>query len=72
MLRNFIIEISKFKKKKEKRSVNQIAFVAEFVACMSCCSSGVTETLGGPRNLIRWDPYVGTSVCRDLLLVGGP
>ena len=24
-------------------------------------SSGVTETLGAPRNLVRWGPYVGTS-----------
>ena len=34
--------------------------------------SGLTETLGAPRNLVRWGPYVGISLCRDFLLVGGP
>ena len=35
------------------------------------CHSGVTETFRPPRNLVKWGPYVGTSLCRDFLLVGG-
>ena len=34
-------------------------------------SSGVAETLGAPKNLVRWSPYIGTSLRRDFLLVGG-
>ena len=33
-------------------------------------ASGVTETLEARRNLVRWGPCVGTSLCRDFLLVG--
>ena len=29
-------------------------------------SSGVTETLGAPRNLVRW------GLCREFILVEGP
>ena len=32
--------------------------------------SGVMETLGAPRNLVRWGPCVETSLCKDFLLVG--